>query len=162
VSALERLEALGLRLPDVPVPAAAYQVAARIGAMVLTAGQLPMRDGRLVATGHLGRELDTAQGAELARLAALNVLAVAAHEAGDLDRVRVVKLTVFVASTPSFSEQHLVADGASSLVNEVLGGAHARSAVGVAALPLGAPVEVEATLEVLGVSGTAAPARRSP
>lgn len=150
MSAHDRLGALGLRLPVVPAPAAAYRVAARVGDLILTAGQLPIRAGELVAAGHLGRELNTAQGAELARLAALNVLAVAAAEAGDLDRLRAVKLTVFVASTPSFRDQHLVADGASSLVSDVLGGAHARSAVGVAALPLGAPVEVEAMLEVVG------------
>ncbi len=146
----DRLAALGLALPEVPTPAAAYQPWARSGDLVLTAGQLPVVDGALPCTGRLGAELQTAQGAQQARTAALNVLAVAAAAAGGLDRVRVVKLTVFVASAEGFHEQHLVANGASELIGEVLGtaGVHARSAVGVASLPLGAPVEVEAVLEV--------------
>lgn len=152
MSAADRLAALGLELPDVPTPAAAYQPWRRAGDLVFTAGQLPVVDGALPRTGKLGAELTTADGAELARTAALNVLAAAAAAAGDLDRVRVVKLTVFVASTPDFVEQHLVANGASELIGEVLGdeGIHARSAVGVPALPLDAPVEVEAVLEVRG------------
>lgn len=145
-----RLEELGLELPEVPAPAAAYRPTARAGDLVLTAGQLPLVDGALSTTGKLG-DLSTEEGAELARTAALNVLAAAASAAGSLDRVRIVKLTVFVASDPAFTEQHLVANGASELLGEVLGerGVHARSAVGVASLPLGAPVEVEAVVEVM-------------
>jgi enamine deaminase RidA (YjgF/YER057c/UK114 family) len=152
VSAAERLEALGLELPAVPTPAAAYQPYAVSGALVLTAGQLPTVDGSLVRTGKLGASLTTEDGVGLAKTAGLNVLAIAAAAAGDLDRVRVVKLTVFVASEPSFTEQHLVANGASNLLGEVLGehGVHARSAVGVASLPLDSPVEVEAIFEIVG------------
>jgi enamine deaminase RidA (YjgF/YER057c/UK114 family) len=151
MSASTRLAELGLTLPEVPTPAAAYRPTARTGALVITAGQLPVVDGELAATGKLGEALTTDQGAELARTAALNVLAAAAAGAGDLDRVRIVKLTVFVASAPGFTEQHLVANGASNLIGDVLAdhGAHARSAVGVASLPLDAPVEVEAIVEVL-------------
>jgi enamine deaminase RidA (YjgF/YER057c/UK114 family) len=147
-----RLERLGLTLPAVPSPKAAYQPWSRSGGLVFTSGQLPTVEGSLPRTGRLGAELTTAEGAELARIAALNVLAVAAEAAGDLDAVRVVKVVVFVACTDGFSEQHLVANGASTLIGEVLGeaGIHARAAVGVAALPLGSPVEVEAIIEVVG------------
>ncbi len=146
-----RLAALGLSLPPVPTPAAAYQPYARTGSLVFTAGQLPVVDGELVRTGRLGAELTTDEGADLARIAALNVLAVAAEAAGSLDRVRIVKVVVFVASADGFAEQHLVANGASALLGEVLGdaGVHARSAVGVPSLPLGAPVEVEAVLTLV-------------
>lgn len=146
----EVLSRLGIELPEPPAPAAAYQPFARSGALVFTAGQLPLVDGRLPVTGTLGAELDTAAGAEQARNAAINVLAVARSAAGSLDGVRVVKLTVFVAAAPEFAEHHLVANGASELLGEVLGddGLHARSAVGVAGLPAGSPVEVEAILEV--------------
>lgn len=119
---------------------------------MFTAGQLPVVDGSLPRTGLLGTELSTDEGAELARTAALNVLAVAAAAAeGDLERVRIVKLTVFVASAPGFTEQHLVANGASEFLCDVLGdaGRHARSAVGVACLPLDSPVEIEAIVEIL-------------
>ena len=148
MSATDRLEALGLTLPEVPAPAAAYQPYATLDAQTFTAGQLPVVDGALPRTGKLGVDLTTEEGAQLARTAALNVLAVAAAALGGLDAVRVVKVTVFVACDPSFSEQHLVANGASELLGEVLGeqGVHARSAVGVAALPKDAPVEVEAIL----------------
>lgn len=150
-SAHDRLAALGLTLPAVAAPAAAYQPWARHGDLVHTAGQLPMQDGALAATGRLGDVHDTAAGAGFARLAALGILAIgAAVTDGDLDRLRVVELTVYVASTPGFHEQHLVANGASELLGEVLGdaGVHARSAVGVAVLPLDAPVEVSARLAV--------------
>jgi enamine deaminase RidA (YjgF/YER057c/UK114 family) len=144
----ERLQDLGLVLPPAPAPAASYQPWAQAGAFVYTAGQLPVVGGALPRTGKLGADLTTQEGAELARTAALNVLAVAADAFEDLDAVRVVKLTVFVASEPSFSEQHLVANGASDLLAAVLGdaGVHARSAVGVPVLPLDSPVEVEAIL----------------
>lgn len=145
MSATTRLAELGLSLPPVPAPAAAYQPWARVGDLVHTAGQLPVVGGELPRTGRLGEDLDTEDGAELARTAALNMLAVAAEAAGGLDELRAVKLTVFVACVAEFAEQHLVANGASELVGAVLGdqGLHARSAVGVAALPLGSPVEVE-------------------
>jgi enamine deaminase RidA (YjgF/YER057c/UK114 family) len=148
VTARDRLSELGLELPSAPAPAAAYQPWAQAGELVLTAGQLPVVDGALPRTGKLGVDLTTEEGAELARTAALNVLAVAADAFDDLDAVRVVKITVFVASTPDFAEQHLVANGASELLADVLGdaGVHARSAVGVPVLPLNSPVEVEAIL----------------
>lgn len=146
----DRLAELGIELPDAPKPAAAYAPWARHGDLVFTAGQIPVVDGALTATGRLGDELDTDAGAEVARTCAINVLAVAKAAAGSLDRVRVLKLTVFVASADGFTEQHLVANGASQLIADVLGdaGVHARSAVGVPWLPLNAPVEVEAVLAV--------------
>jgi enamine deaminase RidA (YjgF/YER057c/UK114 family) len=152
MGARERLAELGLELPEVPAPAAAYVPVVRTGSLVQTAGQLPMRDGSLPATGKVGGEVDVEAAQGLARQAALNALAAAASAVdGDLDRLRVLKLTVFVASTPDFTEQHLVANGASNLVGDVLGdhGVHARSAVGVPVLPLDSPVEVEALVEVL-------------
>ena len=146
----ERLAGLGLTLPAVPTPAAAYQPWSRAGELVFTAGQLPIVDGQLQATGLLGDGIDVDAGADLARIAALNVLAVAAAALGELDVVRVVKVTVFVASAAGFDQQHLVANGASGLLGDVLGdaGLHARSAVGVSVLPLDAPVEVEMIVEV--------------
>lgn len=151
MTATTRLAELGLSLPPVPTPAAAYRPWSRSGALIFTAGQLPMVDGSLVRTGKLGDEVTTADGISLARTVGINLLAVAAAASGDLDRVRVVKLTVFVASVPSFSEQHLVANGVSELLGDVFGdaGLHARSAVGVPVLPLDSPVEAEAVLEIL-------------
>ena len=146
----DRLAELGIELPDAPAPAAAYAPWSRHGDLVFTAGQIPVVDGALTAEGRLGAELDTAAGQEVARTCAINVLAVAKAAAGSLDDVGVVKVTVFVASANGFTEQHLVANGASELLAEVLGdaGVHARSAVGVPSLPLNAPVEVEAILAV--------------
>ena len=140
-----------MSLPNVASPVAAYTPWTRTGPLVFTSGQLPVVDGTLVASGLLGAELTTEQGAAAAETCALNVLAIAKAAAGDLDAVRVVKLAVFVASAPGYTEQHLVANGASQLVGRVLAanGVHARSAIGVAQLPLGAPVEVEAIFEVL-------------
>jgi enamine deaminase RidA (YjgF/YER057c/UK114 family) len=146
-----RLAALGLVLPPVPTPAAAYVPARRHGDLVLTAGQLPMVDGALVATGAVGAALDVDRAAELAGVCALNVLAAAAAVAGGLDAITgVVRATVYVASAPGFTSQHLVANGASQRFADVLGAGagHARIAVGVASLPLDAPVEVEAILSV--------------
>jgi enamine deaminase RidA (YjgF/YER057c/UK114 family) len=147
-TAAQRLREHGLELPPAPAPAPAYEPWAQAGELVFTAGQLPVVDGALPRTGKLGTDLSTEEGAELARTAALNVLAVAAAAFEGLDAVRVVKLTVFVASDPSFTEQHLVANGASDLLAAVLedAGVHARSAVGVPVLPLDSPVEVEAIL----------------
>lgn len=147
----KRLAALGITLPEASAPAANYLSYARSGNLILTAGQLPIVDGKLAATGLLGRDLDTATGKEMARHCAINVLAQLQAAAGDLGKIaRILKITVFVASSPDFTEQHLVANGASDLLVEVLGeaGKHARSAVGMAALPLNAPVEVEAIAEL--------------
>ncbi len=148
-----RLEAMGVRLPQAAAPAANYLTHVRSGALLFTAGQLPLDEGKLVATGLLGKDLDTAAGGAAARRCAINVLAVAKAALGDLEKIaRVVKITVFVASAPGFTEQHLVANGASNFLAEALGerGKHARSAVGVAVLPLDAPVEIEAVIEIAG------------
>lgn len=148
----KRLNDLGVTLPAVAAPAANYVTFAFSGKLLFTSGQLPFKDGKLVATGLLGRDLDVAAGKEAAKHCAANVLAQArAALGGDLGRIaRVVKITVFVASTPEFTEQHLVANGASDLIVGALGdiGRHARSAIGMACLPLNAPVEVEAIIEV--------------
>jgi enamine deaminase RidA (YjgF/YER057c/UK114 family) len=147
----EKLAGLGIVLPQAAAPAANYVPYMRSGDLLFTAGQLPLKDGKLAAAGLLGRDLATAAGREAARLCAVNVLAQAKAALGDLDLVRrLVKITVFVASTPDFTEQHLVANGASDLFVAALGdaGRHARSAVGTASLPLNAPVEVEAIFEV--------------
>ncbi len=150
----ERLDALGLKLPDVVAPVAAYVPAVRTGAYVYTAGQLPLVDGKLPATGKVGAEVGAEQAKELARTCVLNALAAAASvNGGDLAAIRqVVKVTGFVASAPDFTGQPLVVNGASELLLDVFGdaGRHARSAVGVAALPLDAPVEVELIVEVQG------------
>lgn len=147
----QRLVALGIVLPVPPAPAAAYVPVVRTGSLLFTAGQLPLADGALLATGKVGAAVDLDTAIACARQCAVNVLAQVRAELGSLDLVtRVVKLTVFVASAPGFAEQHLVANGASELLAEVFGdaGRHARSAVGVAVLPLDAPVEVEATLSL--------------
>ncbi len=149
-----RLDELGLTLPSVPAPLAAYVPAVTTGSYVYTSGQLPMVDGALVEAGVVGDEpgdISVERGAELARICALNALAAVKTQVGDLDRVRVVKVVGFVASRPGFGGQPKVVNGASELLGEALGdqGVHARSAVGVAALPLNAPVEVELTVEVL-------------
>ncbi len=147
----DRLAALGLRLPEVVPPVAAYVPAVRTGSLVWTSGQLPMVEGRPAATGKVGTGVDAETAAGLARTCALNALAAVKAEIGDLDRVRrVVKVVGFVASAPDFTGQPQVLNGASTLLGEVFGdtGRHARSAVGVAALPLDAPVEVELVVEV--------------
>ncbi|PWL17808.1 hypothetical protein DKP76_08560 [Falsochrobactrum shanghaiense] len=146
-----RLADLGITLPEAAAPAANYVPFAQSGNLLLTSGQLPLENGKLVLTGQLGSGLTVAQGQTAARACAINVLAQAKAALGDLNRIkRVVKITVFVSSTADFTEQHLVANGASDLLVNVLGdaGKHARSAVGVASLPLNAPVEVEAIIEV--------------
>ncbi|MEV3872295.1 RidA family protein [Streptomyces sp. NPDC049906] len=146
-----RLAALGLALPQVAAPLAAYQPAVRTGAYVYTAGQLPLVDGTLPLTGKVGAEVTAEEAKELARTCALNALAAVKSVAGDLDRVaRVVKVVGFVASAADFTGQPGVLNGASELLGEVFGdkGVHARSAVGVAVLPLDAPVEVEVLVEL--------------
>jgi len=147
----ERLEELGLTVPGVAAPVAAYIPAIRSGNHVYTSGQLPMRDGRLLHTGAVGGVVSQAEAVECARQCALNALAAIKAEVGELAAVKqIVKVVVFVASTPDFTNQPLVANGVSELLGEVFGdaGRHARSAVGVAVLPLHAPVEVELLVEV--------------
>jgi enamine deaminase RidA (YjgF/YER057c/UK114 family) len=145
-----RLAELGVDLPAVPTPAGAYVPALRSGDLVFSSGQLPIVDGALVATGKLGDGITAEQGYQLARTCAINALA-AVGGVVDLDSVvRVVKVVGFVASDPSFSGQPGVVTGASELLGDVFGdaGRHARSAVGVAVLPLDAPVEVEIVVQV--------------
>jgi enamine deaminase RidA (YjgF/YER057c/UK114 family) len=142
----ERLVALGLTLPAAVPPLAAYVPAVRSGCFVFTAGQLPFAEGALLATGKVGLDVSPEVAADCARQAALNALAAVAAEVGGLNAIeRIVKVTVFVAGSPEFTEQPAVANGASDFLGTVFGdsGRHARSAVGVASLPLDAPVEVE-------------------
>lgn len=143
-------------LPVPPAPGANYARAKRHGPLLFLAGQLPFVEGRLPRTGRLGDQVDVADGRDLARLAALNALAVAEAELGSLDGVSAVSMTVFVASTPDFSTQHLVADGASGALTAVLDprGTHARTAVATPVLPLDSPVEVQL---VLGLDEPASP-----
>jgi enamine deaminase RidA (YjgF/YER057c/UK114 family) len=146
-----RLAALGLTLPPVAAPLAAYVPAVRSGPYVYTAGQLPLANGKLLMTGRVGAQVSVEEAASLARTCALNALAAVASVTGGLSAVtRIVKIVGFVASDPSFTGQPLVVNGASELLLEVFGdsGRHARSAVGVAVLPLDAPVEIELIAEV--------------
>jgi len=146
-----RLADLGLSIPEVAKPVAAYVPAVRTGNHVYTAGQLPLREGQLLHTGKVGGGVSDEEGYACARQCVLNALAAVKAEVGELSAVtRVVKATVFVASTPHFTGQPQVANGASELLGEVFAdaGQHARSAVGVPALPLDAPVEVELLVEV--------------
>ncbi|KUL34808.1 LysR family transcriptional regulator [Streptomyces sp. NRRL F-4489] len=152
MSAVEdRIAELGLKLPEVVPPLASYQPAVRSGSYVYTSGQLPMVDGALPAAGKVGAEVTPERAKELAAVCALNALAAVKSVTGDLDRiVRVVKVVGFVASAPDFTGQPGVVNGASELLGEILGdkGVHARSAVGVAVLPIDAPVEVEIQVEI--------------
>lgn len=145
----QRLAELGIELPDVVAPLAAYVPAVRTGNLVYTAGQLPIQAGELLATGKVGAEISPEQGNQLARVCGLNALA-AVHALVGIDSVvRIVKVTGFVASAAGFSGQPGVVNGASELFGEIFGeaGAHARSAVGVSELPRNAPVEVEIIVE---------------
>jgi enamine deaminase RidA (YjgF/YER057c/UK114 family) len=147
----ERLAELGLSVPEVAKPVAAYVPAVRSGNHVYTSGQLPMREGSLVTTGKVGGEVSPEQAVECAQQCALNAIAAVRAEVGELSNVkRIVKVVAFVASTPDFTGQPGVANGASELFGAVFGdaGQHARSAVGVPVLPLDAPVEVEIVVEV--------------
>lgn len=148
----DRLATLGLTLPKAAAPAANYIPVVLFGNLLQTSGQLPMKDGALAVTGKLGVSVSLEDGQLAARHCALNVLAQAgAALDGDFDRIsRLLKLTVFVASAPDFTDQHKVANGASDLLADLLGdaGRHARSAVGVPSLPLDAAVEVEALFEL--------------
>lgn len=146
-----RLAEIGLEVPQVTAPLADYVPAVRSGQHVFTAGQLPLRDGELLVAGKVGGEVSAAEAQECAQLCALNAIAAVKSEVGDLSAVvRVVKVTVFVASTPDFTGQPAVANGASELFGKAFGeaGRHARSAVGVPVLPLDAPVEVELLVEL--------------
>jgi enamine deaminase RidA (YjgF/YER057c/UK114 family) len=146
----ERLAALGLALPPITAPAANYLPWRRLGPLVYVAGQVPFVDGRLPLLGKVGAEVDLEQARSLARIAALNALALGAQAAGSMSALTLAQLTVFVASMPDFTQQHLVADGASDLFVAVLGeaGRHPRTAIATPVLPLDAPVEVQATFWV--------------
>lgn len=147
----QRLAELGRELPSVAAPVAAYVPAIRTGDLVLTSGQLPFVDGALPVTGKVGDQVTAEQAADLAAISCLNALAAIEDLVGSLDQVvQVVKLTGFVASDPSFTGQPAVINGASDLLGELFGerGAHARSAVGVAVLPMDAPVELELQVQI--------------
>lgn len=143
-----RLAELGLTVPEVVAPLAAYVPAIISGSYVYTSGQLPMVNGTLAATGRLGAEIDQEEGTRLAQICGLNAIAAVKSVLGDLDRViQVVRVTGFVASVPEFHAQPAVINGASNLLGTAFNGAHSRSAVGVAALPLNSPVEVDMIVE---------------
>ncbi|MBN1475277.1 RidA family protein [Candidatus Sumerlaeota bacterium] len=149
----DRLRELGIALPDTPRPVAAYVPAVQTGNLVFTAGQIPLVEGKLCCTGTVGRDLTLEQGTECARICALNALAAIRGLIGDLDRIeRVVKINGWVASADDFTDQPRVMNGASELIAQIFGeaGQHARAALGVNALPLGAPVEVEMIVQISG------------
>jgi enamine deaminase RidA (YjgF/YER057c/UK114 family) len=147
----EQLATLDLTLPPVPAPVAAYLPAVRSGNLVFTAGQLPFVDGALPVTGKVGTAVTADEANKLARIAALNAVAVVAAEAGGIDNIaRIVKVNVYVASDPDFITHSAVANGASDLLVEIFGdaGKHARSTLGMAVLPMDSPVEVEIVAEL--------------
>ena len=147
----DRLAALGLSLPPVATPLAAYVPAVQTGSLVFTAGQLPLVDGSIAHTGKVDVEVTVEQGYELARICVLNALAAVKAEIGDLDRItRVVRVVGYVASSPAFTGQPQVVNGASELLGELFGESakHARSSVGMAVLPMDASVEIELIVEV--------------
>lgn len=147
----QRLQELGLKLPEMAAPLGSYVPAVRTGSLVYTAGQLPIVKGELTMTGKVGAEVDADQAADLAKICALNAIAAVKAEIGDLSKVvRIVKVVGFVASAPDFYGQPQVINGASDLFGAVFGdaGVHARGAVGVAVLPRNAPVELELIAEV--------------
>ncbi|MDR3474606.1 MAG: RidA family protein [Devosia sp.] len=150
-TAIEKLRQYGYELPAAKAPVASYLPVVRTGNLLYVSGQISSSESGVV-TGRLGDTMNVVQGGNAAELAALNVLAQIVHNGGvELDAIRrVVKVTVFVASTPEFTEHHLVANGGSNLIVGVLGdkGKHARAAIGVTALPFGAAVEIEAIVEV--------------
>jgi enamine deaminase RidA (YjgF/YER057c/UK114 family) len=143
---------MGITLPQAAAPAANYVPYVISGGLLYISGQLPMEGGKVAVSGHLGKNVDVAAGQRAAELCAINILAQAsAALGGDLGRIkRVIKLNGFVASAPEFVEQHLVINGASNLIANVLGdaGKHARAAVGMAALPFNAAVEIDAIMEI--------------
>jgi enamine deaminase RidA (YjgF/YER057c/UK114 family) len=142
---------LGLTLPDVPKPVASYIPAKQTGNLVFTSGQLPMLNGELISKGLLGQDVEVDEANKAARICTLNALAAIKGVIGDLDRIKqIVRVVGYVASAPTFTQQPAVVNGASELLLEIFGenGKHARSAVGMAVLPLNASVEVELTVEV--------------
>ena len=151
MSANAKIRELGITLPEVAKPAGAYVPAVQSGNLVFTAGQIPLVEGKLFATGKVGKEISVEQAKDIARICALNAVAAIKGVVGDLDRVKkVVKVVGFVASTSDFTQQPQVINGASELLEQIFGenGIHSRSAVGVAVLPLDAPVEVELIVEI--------------
>jgi len=148
-----RLQELGIELPDVPSSVANYVGAVRTGELIYLSGRLPMRDGQVAFMGKLGRDVSAEDGYQAARLSTLNLVATLKAEIGDLDKVRrIVKVLGMVSSDPEFTEQASVLNGASDVLVEIFGdrGRHARSAIGVAALPLNACVEIDLIVEVDG------------
>ena len=146
-----KIEGLGLKLPEAPKPVAAYIPAKQSGNLVFTAGQLPMVNGELVSKGLLGQDVEIDEANKAARICTLNALAAIKGVIGDLDRIKqIVRVVGYVASVPTFTQQPAVVNGASELLLEIFGenGKHARSAVGMAVLPLNASVEIELTVEV--------------
>ena len=146
-----QLTKLGMELPEPPKPVAAYIPAKKTGNLVFTAGQLPMVKGVLTSTGLLGKDVEIDAANQAARICTLNALAAIKGVIGDLDRItQIVRVVGYVASVPSFTQQPAVVNGASELLLEIFGekGKHARSAVGMAALPLNASVEIELTVEI--------------
>jgi len=151
MSATQRLTELGIQWPTVPTPVGSYVPARRIGKLVYTSGQVSLVDGKVQHPGLVGADVTLEQAKEAARQAGLNALAAASGVAGGVDNIaRIVKVLVFVASAPGFVQQPDVANGASDLFVQIFGdeGRHARSAIGVAALPLNAPVEIEIIVQV--------------
>jgi enamine deaminase RidA (YjgF/YER057c/UK114 family) len=147
----DRIISLGLVLPEVPAPLAAYIPAKKTGQVIFTAGQLPLLKGELICKGLLGQDVDVEQAYQAARICTLNALAAIKGVVKDLDQVaQVVRVVGYVASTSTFTQQPAIVNGASELLLEIFGevGKHARSAVGVASLPLNASVEIELTVEV--------------
>jgi enamine deaminase RidA (YjgF/YER057c/UK114 family) len=146
-----KLSALGIQLPEPPKPLAAYIAAKQTGNLVFTAGQLPMVNGNLIATGLLGRDIEVEAAKAAAQTCVINALSAVKGVIGDLDKIKqIVRVVGYVASVPEFTQQPAVVNGASELLLEIFGeaGRHARSAIGVAVLPLNAAVEVELTVEV--------------
>jgi enamine deaminase RidA (YjgF/YER057c/UK114 family) len=146
-----KLKELKLQIPDVPKPVAAYIPAKQTGNLVFTAGQLPMVNGELISKGLLGQDVEIDEANKAARICTLNALAAIKSVIGDLDRIKqIVRVVGYVASVPTFTQQPAVVNGASELLLEIFGenGKHARSAVGMAVLPLNASVEIELTVEV--------------
>jgi len=147
----QRLKEMGIELPAVAKPLAAYVPYVRQGDTLILSGQVTLKDGKLAYVGKVGREHDVEAGAAAAKLCALNAIAVAAEAAGGIDNIdRVLKAVVYVASAEGFTDQHLVANGASNFLGEVFGeaGIHARAAVGMAELPMGSTVEIDVTFTV--------------
>ncbi|MGB0715026.1 MAG: RidA family protein [Phycisphaerae bacterium] len=152
----ERLKAIGKELPAMAAPVGSYVPAVRTGNLVMTSGQLPIRDGELVCKGKVGSDVSLEEAQAAAALAGMNALAAAASVAGAVDRIaRIVRVCVFVTSAPGFTDQPKVANGASDLYAEIFeaAGRHCRSAVGVAELPLNAAVELELVAEILDLAG---------